>query len=287
MAKNGYIGVENTYRAVTYIESNGSQYIDTGVFLNEKSSVKMRFEITSTPEQANVFGGRKSATSGNFHLWVNTSGLLTFDYRSYTENRIQRSITTNSLIDISITPTKYVINGTEYAINGTDAFQTPATVLIFNACGDSHTTSKAHIKLYSCEIYNSDTLVRDFVPCINDFSEAGLYDRANGMFYRNVGSGVFAVGAETGEVPISQCVARKISKCYIGVNGVARKITRVYIGDENGIARQCYNGDSDLLVDFVFTDNGDGTFTLTGWGGTFKGKNSTELIIPDDPSIIL
>lgn len=42
-----------------------------------------------------------------------------------------------------------------------------------------------------------------------------------------------------------------------------------------------------LLIDFDFTDNGNGTGIITDWKGTFNGVASTELIIPDDPSIIL
>ena len=41
------------------------------------------------------------------------------------------------------------------------------------------------------------------------------------------------------------------------------------------------------LIDFDYTDNGDGTYTLTGWKQTFNGEPSTELIIPDNAMIIL
>lgn len=42
-----------------------------------------------------------------------------------------------------------------------------------------------------------------------------------------------------------------------------------------------------ILVDFDYTDNGDGTYTLTGWKGTNQGVESTEMIIPNYSSIIL
>ena len=42
-----------------------------------------------------------------------------------------------------------------------------------------------------------------------------------------------------------------------------------------------------LLVDFEYVKNDDGTATLTGWKGTLNGVTSTELVIPDDPRIIL
>ncbi len=43
----------------------------------------------------------------------------------------------------------------------------------------------------------------------------------------------------------------------------------------------------DILVDFEYTDNGDGTAIITGWKGTLNGVASTEMVIPDDDRIII
>lgn len=40
-----------------------------------------------------------------------------------------------------------------------------------------------------------------------------------------------------------------------------------------------------ILVDFKYTDNGDGTYTITGWKGTYNGEASTEIIIPNNGAI--
>ena len=37
-----------------------------------------------------------------------------------------------------------------------------------------------------------------------------------------------------------------------------------------------------ILIDFNYTDNGDDTYTITGWKGTYNGEASTEIIIPDN-----
>lgn len=42
-----------------------------------------------------------------------------------------------------------------------------------------------------------------------------------------------------------------------------------------------------ILVDFNYTDNGDGTYTITDWKGTYNGKASTEIIIPNNGCIIV
>ena len=51
-------------------------------------------------------------------------------------------------------------------------------------------------KLYSCDIYDNDVLVRDFVPCKNPSGVIGLYDVVNGVFYQNAGTGEFTAGDE-------------------------------------------------------------------------------------------
>lgn len=42
-----------------------------------------------------------------------------------------------------------------------------------------------------------------------------------------------------------------------------------------------------VLIDFNYTDNGDGTYTLVSWKQTYNGISSSELIIPDNENIIL
>lgn len=50
------------------------------------------------------------------------------------------------------------------------------------------------------------------------------------------------------------------------------------------ITTVCYE---DLLSDYQYTSNEDGTYTITGWNGTTNGEASTEIIIPNDSSIYI
>lgn len=43
----------------------------------------------------------------------------------------------------------------------------------------------------------------------------------------------------------------------------------------------------DALVDFKYTINEDGTYTITAWKGTYNGVTSTEMIVPNSPLIII
>lgn len=42
-----------------------------------------------------------------------------------------------------------------------------------------------------------------------------------------------------------------------------------------------------VLIDFDYTDNGDGTYTITDWKRTYNGESSNLLRIPEDYRLIL
>lgn len=44
---------------------------------------------------------------------------------------------------------------------------------------------------------------------------------------------------------------------------------------------------SSLLNDFEYTKNDDGTYELTAWKGTLNGETSTEIVVPDNPLIVV
>lgn len=49
----------------------------------------------------------------------------------------------------------------------------------------------AGYRLYSCQIYDSEILVRNYIPCKNPSDVPGLFDTVNQQFYANDGSGTF------------------------------------------------------------------------------------------------
>jgi hypothetical protein len=60
---------------------------------------------------------------------------------------------------------------------------------------------------------------------------------------------------------------------------------------ENGVTKTCELNievlfDETILQDFTYVNNGDGTYSLTGWKGTKNGVSSTEIVIPDTDAII-
>jgi hypothetical protein len=71
---------------------------------------------------------------------------------------------------------------------------------LFSVNQSGATQNTASFCLYSCQIYDNDVLVRDYLPCRNSKNEVGLYDTVTGEFYGNDGEGAFD-GSAVGTVP--------------------------------------------------------------------------------------
>lgn len=189
------------YTELEYIESTGTQYIDTGFKPNNNTRVVMDVsELTTSTQDECLFGSRQASGNTDYSLWLlkNSEKLQS----SFGNEKLQATsvgITNKRLYDKN--KSGFSVNG-ELLISHTDStFQTAYNLFLMccNTAGKAQTHGVA-IKLYSCQIYDNGTLVRDFAPCTNARGAVGLYDLVNGVFYGNAGTGVFAAGAEV-ELP--------------------------------------------------------------------------------------
>lgn len=192
---DGYIQVE-------YIESTGTQWIDTGVGGSNNAYFEIDFLTKnvvgpSNTDYGTILGAFSGSTSTRFNLGTwNSSSATTGGEMCWGPNTYNPYITSNKRIQISlvyvsgqgarfITP-----NGTVAA--STRSYTTGSSIGIFCRNYNGNPDQFSKVQLYSLKLYNgASTVVRDFVPCINPSGEAGLYDTVNGKFYGNSGTGEF------------------------------------------------------------------------------------------------
>ena len=180
------------YRQVEYIESSGTQYIDTGFMPNGNTRVLCDFQLTRAFDESRaVFGARTSGTSQLYVLFHIGSNSFRNDYY----NNIEKINVANELARMIVDKNKNVttLDGNTQTYTAVTT-ATTCTMLLFAANYAGKVDYLAYAKIYSCQIYDNGTLIRDYVPCINPSGEAGLYDLVYGVFYGNAGTGVFAVG---------------------------------------------------------------------------------------------
>lgn len=245
MAKKGYFSAKNVawrelpsgYTQVEYIESSGSQYIDVGFKPNNNTRVVMDFQFTSAPssDHAVIFGARDSANVNSFCVFYIKDGYFRSDYNTTNTNQWAINSTARYIIDKNKGTTS--LNGTTQSYSGA-TFYCSYNMYLFALNGGGYVYFPSNkLRVFSCQIYDNGTLIRDFVPCKNQSGVAGLYDTVSGVFYENAGTGSFLAGNQA-----HNDVAREAKKVYFAdINGIARKAKKAYFGDENGIAREWFS----------------------------------------------
>ncbi len=242
MAKKAYIGIPD-YTELAWIEATGTQYIDTGFKPSSNTRIVIDFEnigdySSLSTGSAPLFGARNASTTAVFGMWIGATPFPHYGNAAYNANG-------SFFVNIN-TRLIYEMNGNVASIGDETITCAAATfttnynlmLLAFNTAG---TIDARHTigRLYSCQIYDSGTLVRDLVPCQRASGEIGMLDRVNRVFYANKGTGAFIGGTVVGS--IADGVAHKVKNMYVGVDGVARKIKKAYVGI-GGVARPCFGG---------------------------------------------
>ena len=265
------------YTEVAWIQSTGTQYIDTllsmpngfrAVFDVEITALNNDYQAiisamnTSAPYGANYFCLYRNGTSWEFGF--NTSQVLG-----------SAAVNTKYAIDIcNISGSiSCKINGESQSITTSDggAYRTSNTLYLFAGNKNGSPDDFALVKLWPLKVYSSvdeSVLVGDFVPCINPDGEAGLFDLVTQAFFGNAGTGEFYVGYAQSEdentllllhgdsLSESSMYDKTITNYGVVVSSVQSKF---------GGKSLYFNGASRLAMDGSIFNFGSGDFTVEAW----------------------
>lgn len=174
---------------VEYIQSSGTQYIDTGFMPNNNTRVVMDVEPTKAGTYA-VFGARLSQSATSYTVWMISSTSFRSDF-----NRNQKTISvSNVLTRVVIDRNKNVCKiGQASTTNSNSTFQLSYNMFLL-ALNEKGTCEGRNLsgKLYSCQIYDNDVLIRDYAPALDPDGVACLYDKVSEEYVYNAGTGSFA-----------------------------------------------------------------------------------------------
>lgn len=194
------------YTELEYIESTGTQYIDTGVKPNQDTRVAMDIELLSQETINTGILGVRDTVSANaenkFIAWsMNTGATIRSDYFSTAAN--VTSLTSIVGQRMVIDKDKNVCSFGETVLTNVAATGQCTMNLFLLAVNDGVNGASYFGKfcLYSCKIYDNGTLIRDFVPAKNSGEVVGLYELVNHVFYGNAGAGAFTAGPEVPAPP--------------------------------------------------------------------------------------
>ena len=185
-------GLPEGYTALEYIQSSGSQYIDTGRKLTQDSDITIDFRIVGEINRdAGIFGSRESAPKNNLTLFQNKNPIVfSGDFSEYQKHRFAAAS--------SLERTKIQINKAGVWVNDilkkswSDVadFETPTNGLIFDVGNNNWSGNKAVMRLYSY----TDGDAQQLVPCLDANGVPCLYDLIGKTALYNQGAGSFTWG---------------------------------------------------------------------------------------------
>lgn len=182
------------YIELQYIQSSGTQYINTGFKPNNNTRVQCKFELLESGRAYGIFGSRIGYQNTAFDLFANGQNSSKYFQDDYGSNVNAPMASTLGIYEIDKNKNVTNINGNIYTFPSS-TFQSNYNMYILgiNTAGSTN-NQLGSLKIYSCQIYDNDILIRDFVPCKTIEGTVGLYDIVNGVFYTNAGTGSFIAG---------------------------------------------------------------------------------------------
>ncbi len=185
----------NVYQEVEYIESTGTQYINTWWYPSSnycKVVADMDFQGWVDTKTAVFFWMVASQKAYSLHKnpeWqINAWSTWNISIANYSNWRMNVDYTAdNGSYSVTLWQDTY----TGSYSNTVAQSSYPMNIFTLNELGSP--TWWAYAKLYSFKIYSdASTLERDFVPCYRKSdSVIWLYDVVNDIFYTNAGSWTF------------------------------------------------------------------------------------------------
>lgn len=196
---------------VAYLQSTGTQWIDTGTPATSNTHVNIRFS-DYTVAGAWLFGARKAFQNSALGVYADSSSPNNVWRRAF--GNVSSEMFTFSTIDLGVTTFDYdcghfvaTREKVPITVDFTDtapAFDSsPYTIYLWMLNNGGGLTNISHAKIYGFKIWENSILVRDMIP-VRVGSEGAMYDRANptvGMnpdgsprtdgLYRNRGTGAF------------------------------------------------------------------------------------------------
>lgn len=192
-------------RPVEYIESSGTQYIDTGIIPDNTTNFNITFAFNTVYQDMAILGSRTAmgGIDDKFNLWLHAKyGVerhkLRWDYNDVIGEYLDLPV--NEWKKINVIKgggmMRFFSNGQSIVYDlSNNEWRGNSSIYVFNQNQASGVeTRRAIMKLYDLKIYKLGDLVRDFIPVLDQNGKACLFDKITHNYFYNMGSGDFGYG---------------------------------------------------------------------------------------------
>ena len=184
------------YTQLEYIQSTGTQYIDTGIVADNNTGVKLEASFSDVTSDMVRFGSR--TTTGDTRFTIGSiNGYIYFGWGSIISNNTY-SVSTNTKYTIKLNHmnNRKAQYGNYNQMDITSDLPTQTYNTLLFAHNRAGTITYSSYKLYGCEITSGQNIIRKFIPCKNSSNVVGMYDTVTGTFFENAGTGTFTAGLQ-------------------------------------------------------------------------------------------
>ena len=184
--------VVDDYQQVEYIESTGTQYIDTGI----KCSQNMSCEIENNFNELSgtqLFGAYSSPKRTHYGIVNDKIYMPSVENSATTEHIFLTDINYHTFF-LSSTVYKY---DNEIIANGMFEFTNGLNFYLFARNNNGTVSNYCKSKMTKAMFWINNELIKNFIPCYRKSdNKPGLYDLVNNEFYTNQGTGNFEIGKD-------------------------------------------------------------------------------------------
>jgi hypothetical protein len=179
-----------SHSALTYLESNGTQYIDTDVKGQSGLKVELSWRLLIRESTGGgVFGSKVTDYSKNFSI-IRVGPNICSGYNAGQSHMFWN----NGPCDIIMTKDNNVTSagGTVLKTDTVGVFNSNLNMTVFALNVNGVISLHETMRLYYCKIWDCTTgvLIRDFIPVLKD-SIYCVFDKVSQTYFYNKGTGVF------------------------------------------------------------------------------------------------
>ena len=186
------------YQTVEYLQSNGSQYINTGYILKANDKVEVTVSMQGSGQYNGVFGARKNDYEHNAYALFGRFGSQNkFVYTRTGDERSGNTIRTNVIYDVTTDGSTCTIMQGDTLVQtltntGTvEDCVNPCGLFVLNTYNGADGFNKdtyGYMKIYSFKITDSnDNVVMDLIP-VREGTTGYMYDKVTGDVLTNYGT---------------------------------------------------------------------------------------------------
>ena len=180
---------------IEYLESTGTQWIDSGVCGNENTNTSIKFQIVTFNNGAQgVLGARAHYQDYGFGFTWNSNFNNTLFFQLFNGENSQYQLNTTALEVRNDKGKLYVNNELVFTHSSSPSFITPSSIRLF-IMKDNSVNYYSKSRIYYCQLWDNGVLVRDFIP-VRKGSIGYLYDKVSRKLFANKGTGNFILGQD-------------------------------------------------------------------------------------------